>query len=294
MRWLLFFSLALGMALATAAPARAQRELVEIRRGQPIQLRPDRAYLLLRIGRPPGVAEFEPIFLRIPTAAEMTAWEAARRDAYARAQAAQAQRGAEGGAGREPAGRVDPVPALEAFRFEYRAVANLNKIDAGRALVPGRPEAVYLIEAVPGDYVLYGIAFGAWQPGVHTCLCLGTVGFSAPAGVVTDLGTFLADTIDHVSTIPELSAESGYGPSMNGFLWTLGAAIRPATAETTRPALPEGAVVRAAVYRAVGKFIEPRALAINRLAPIPGVLAFDGGRVIDVASGRQAPDMLGR
>jgi hypothetical protein len=160
--------------------------------------------------------------------------------------------------------------------------------------VPSRPEAVDLIEAVPGDYVLYGISFGMWQPGVHTCLCLGTIGFPAPAGIVTDLGTFLADKIDQVSAIPELSAESGYGPSMNGFLWTFGAAVRPATPETSRPTLPEGAVVSPAAYRAVGKFIEPRALGINRLPPIPGVLAYEGGRVIDVTSGRQAPDMLGR
>jgi hypothetical protein len=295
--------LAFGLLLApVAASAQAPRELVEIRQGEPLQIRPDRAYFLIRIGRPQGVAKFDPVFLRIPTAAEMAGWEAARRDAFARA-APELIRQREQQLAQNrltPAERhgrpvpVDPVPSVDAFRFDYGAVANLNRIDANRALVPGRPEATYLVEAVPGEYVLYGISFGMWTPAVHTCLCLGTIGFSAQPGVVFDLGTFFADKIDKVSDIPELRAESGYGPSMNGFLWTFGAAIRPATAETARPPLPAGAIVRPAVYHAVGKFLEPQAMSINRLPPIPGVLAYDGGRVIDVRSGQAVPDMIDR
>lgn len=49
-----------------------------------------------------------------------------------------------------------------------------------------------------------------------------------------------------------------------------------------------GATVRRADYHAVGKFFDPRAVTINRLVPVPGILAYDGGRVIDVRSGREA------
>jgi hypothetical protein len=293
--------IAVGLLLAPAAAAQAPRELVEIRQGQPVQIRPDRAYFLMRIGRPPGVAEFSPVFLRIPTAAEMAGWEAARRQAFARVEPELTRRREQQLArNRLPAAErgapvpVDPVPDIGTFRFDYEAVANLNSFGADRAFVPGRPDSIYLIEAVPGDYVLYGISFGRWQPGVHTCLCLGTIGFSAQPGVITDLGTFLADRVEDVSQIPELRAESGFGQSMNGVMWAFGAAIRPATAETARPPLPDGAIIRPAVYRAVGKFLNLQAMGINRLAPIPGVLAYDGSRVIDVHSGQVAPDMLDR
>jgi len=286
--------------LPTAAVGQAQPELVEIRQGQPIRIRPDRAYILLRISRPEGVDKFDPVFLRVPTAAEMAGWEAARREAFARAEPALVRRREQQLARNRlpsaersgPPVQVDPVPSVENFRFEYGFVANLNRVNADRALVSGRPESTYLVEAAPGEYVLYGIYFHIGEPWVHTCLCLGTVGFSLQPGMVTDLGTFLADRIDDVSVIPELRAESGYGPSIRGVIWNFGAAIRPPTADTPRPQFPDGTTVRLADYHAVGKFFEPMAMGINRLVPIPGVLAYDNGRVIDVRSGQAVPDML--
>jgi hypothetical protein len=271
------------------APARAPREMIEIRAGEPVSIRPDRAYLLFRTDRPEGVHAFEPIFLRIPTADEMARYEAARRAAYALAEPEllrrhqqQVQRNGE---------RAGPPPSLETFDFDYDQVSNLQHIDAARALARGRPESIYLVEVMPGDYVLYGVTWEAGPPVVSVCLCLGTIGFSARPGVVTDLGQFVGDTVHEVSAIPELRAESGFGPSIYGYRILIGAAMRPVRAGMTIPEVLRSAEIRPAEYRAVGKFIDPGAMAINRLAPIPGVLAYDGGRVIDVATGRAAPDM---
>lgn len=241
MRLLLAFALLL--APVTLA-ARTPREMVEIRAGDPVSIRADRAYLLFRTVRPEGVHAFEPILLRIPGAGEI-----ARAD-----------------------------------------VGNVQNIDAGRALLRARPESLYLVEVVPGDYVLYGIGWEAGPAVLSVCLCLGTVGFSAQAGVVTDLGYFLADTIHDVSRIPELRANSGFGPSIHSGFLVAGATVRPPRPDTTVPDLLRGAEVRAVRYRAVGRFFDPTAGAINRLAPVPGVLAYDQGRVVDVASGRVVPD----
>jgi len=169
-------------------------------------------------------------------------------------------------------------------------VANVQNIDAGRALVRGRPESTYLVEVLPGDYVLYGIGLQAGPPVLNACLCLGTVGFAAPAGVVTDLGYFFADNIHNVSRIPELRAESGLGPSIYGAFLLPGATVRPPRPDTAVPDLLRGAVVRPVQYRAVGKFLDPAAVGINRLGPVPGVLAYDEGRVVNVATGRVVPD----
>jgi len=66
----------------------------------------------------------------------------------------------------------------------------------------------------------------------------------------------------------------------------------PELAQHPGEGVPDGidaAKVMPARLHAVGTFVEPNSLLINRLAPIPGVLAYDAGRVIDVAGGREAP-----
>lgn len=240
----LLLALALLVVPAFAA-ARVPKEMVEIREGQPVTIRPDRAYLLFRNFRPPGVPDIEPVFLRIPSEAERTAG----------------------------------------------TLLNVQNIDESRPFVRGRPESVYLVEVVPGDYVLYGASYGSMPARLYTCMCLGTVGFSAPPGIVTDLGHFLADNVVRISTVPELRPESGFGPSMNVYMPLVGATMRPAAPGLAVPEALHGANVRAAQYRAVGKFTDPGAMSINRLVPIAGVLGYDGGRVVDVASGRVAPDI---
>jgi hypothetical protein len=298
MRLLLALALLVLAAMPAAGQTRPEREMVAIRESEPVSLRADRAYLLFRTVRPDGVPTIEPIFLRIPTAAELERYEAARREAYRlaepgliRRREAQLRRNAEiAASGRRFRDPVDPPPSLATFAFAYGGMINVYNVNHDRAFVRGRPESVYLIEAVPGDYVLYGASFGATPARLFTCMCLGTVGFSAQPGVVTDLGHFLADAVVQVSTIPELRAESGFGPTMSVYMPLIGATVRPAPPGLAVPAALRGADVRAAAYRAVGKFIDTGAMSVNRLVPVPGVLAYDGGRVIDVASGRVAPD----
>jgi hypothetical protein len=54
------------------------------------------------------------------------------------------------------------------------------------------------------------------------------------------------------------------------------------------PAAILASKVDPAVFHAVGPFVDPNVLLINRLAAIPGVLAYREGRVIDVRSGEEA------
>jgi hypothetical protein len=269
--------------------ARAPREMVEIKAGDPIAFRTDRAYLLFRTLRPEGVHSFEPVFMRVPRPDEMARYEVARRQAFAAAEPELRRRRERRLAGNPQA--ADPPPSLETFNFVYGEIGNVQNIEAGRALIRGRPESVYLVEVVPGDYVLYGAGWEAGPGSLATCMCLGTVGFAAEPGVVTDLGYFLADIVHRVSSISELRDISGYGPTMSDPAMVIGAVVRPARADTPVPALLGGASIRPAAYRAIGTYFDARAGSINRLAPVPGVLSYDGRWVIDVASGRRVPDM---
>jgi hypothetical protein len=70
----------------------------------------------------------------------------------------------------------------------------------------------------------------------------------------------------------------------------MGATIRPVRPGYTIPLALRALSVRPARYRAVGKFVEPRAYLINRLVPVPGILDYREGRIVDVTSGEVVPD----
>ena len=133
-----------------------------------------------------------------------------------------------------------------------------------------------MVEVPVGTYVLYGVSVGS--RGLASCNCLGTVQFDAAPGVVTHMGGLFADKVHKESDVPHL--EDNLGEKMSQYSFTLGQALVPATEQTSvGPSL--AALPRVlADYRAVGMFREPGAASINRLAPIPGILEYDRGRVI--------------
>ena len=295
MRLLLAFLL---LACPAALQARVD-EMVEIKSGQPVTIRPDRAYLLFRTIRPGGVPSIEPVFLRVPSAAEMARYAEVRRKAFEaakpdliRKREAQLRKKAEAEAAGKPfKGEIPPPPALENFNFVYDEVANVQRIDDAGAFARGPGENVYLVEVLPGDYVLYGASYGSgfvFKQSLFACNCLGTVGFPAPEGTVTDLGYFFADMVHRPSKIPELAAESGLGPSSVAIFAPIGSTVRPVRADSTMPEALRGMEVRPADYRAIGRFVDGRAITVNRLAPVPGILVYEGRRVIDVKTGADA------
>ena len=276
------------LLLLGAQQARAQGELREIRSGEAVTVRPDRAYFLFRVPQPSGVYAAEPMFMRVPTAAEMERYSAARRAAFAHAEPRLMREYQDRIRRPRSADQPQPErPSLENFNFSYTEIQNLDFVDRGRAFQRDRVERIYLVEAVPGDYVFYGLSYGGG--GIGVCLCLGTVGFRADPGVITDLGYVISDIVYGVSSLPELRSESGFGPS-SGDPRLLGATIRPARHDSTMPLGLRSLAVRPARFRAVGKFVEPRAHLINRLATVPGILDYREGRVIDVQSGMEVPD----
>lgn len=282
------------------APVRADDrpppELTEIAAGAPVTIRPDRAYLLFRIHRPRGVPAIEPVFMRRPSAVELETYRAARAAAFAEARpglVVERERVLRRQAEARVAGRafndaIPPEPSLDSFRFRYDGIGNVNGIGHNRALERGATDNVYLIEAVPGDYVLYGASWGMGLSSLGVCWCLGTVGFEAPAGTIIDLGTFYFDGAKFESSIPELRDETGFGPSSDTPFVLLAGTMRPAVTSAALPSTLAGRTTAPATYRAVGRFVEPNAGGINRLGPVPGILAYDRGRVIDVATGNEA------
>jgi hypothetical protein len=273
-------ALAAAAALLVAAiPAAAKPadELVEIASGKPVTIRADRAYLLFRVTQASGVTPLEPLLMRVPTAGEIARYDAAKAEAFAKAlpgltKAYEAAR----------ARNADPAPqapSIDNFAFVWDNVANLQDVDFGRTFAKAPEEETFLVEAVPGDYVLYGFTPSTGLPRLMVCMCLGTVGFSARAGEVTDLGYLVSDFAFRASKSPDLLGKQGY----------LGT-VRAARADSSVPQGLGAARLVPAAYRAVGRFFTPNAVNIGRLADVPGVLAYERGTVIDVPTGKPVAD----
>jgi hypothetical protein len=259
--------LILGGGLAAAISPAAARDYNDvfrpIRGGEAVSIRPDKAYLLIRIDR--RGATQDPVLLREPDAAETSTYEAAKAAAFAK-------KGSKGD--------------FASYVFDYAGRPNLFAMSHGKAIAADKTVATVLAEVRPGNYVLYGQAFNNV---LYQCHCLGTVGFEARAGVVTDLGTYLSDQASKPSVYPELASESNIGPTARmDYVLFIGGLIPPRQTDTLAPGLGR-TQVRPAVFHAIGPFIDPNVMQINRLAAIPDVLRYDGGKVIDVASGQEAP-----
>lgn len=284
-------SIALLFCFSTMVFANPVDELVEIKANTPLEIKSDRAYFLFRMKPSMGM---QPTFLRIPTATELEAYDRTKRETFLKVEPElnkerdnqilkqnEAKK-----AGKIFKGTVPPVPSLENFYFNYFDIQNRQNIDIGQAYIKAKPSNTYLIEAIPGKYVLYGAGYKAT---LATCLCLGTVGFVAEPGVITDLGEIFIREAVAKSDIPELAGETGLGPSVNlGHVILFAVALKPKSDATTVPASLPKDRIQSADYHAVGTYVTSAAININHLAPIPGILAYQSGKVIDVKSGKEA------
>lgn len=299
---LLISTALLALGLPTGASAKeAPDELVEIRDGVLPELRGDRAYILFRIPRDNGSGSFEPLFMRVPTADELARYQAAREAAYADALPAltrdyeramnRYRRRQEQGKGEDDT--TPQPPSIETFAFAWDEVANLQDVDFGDTFARTESENTYLVEVPPGEYVLYGMTARTILLRMLVCFCLGTVGFSAPAGQITDIGYVIGDSARARSKVPELAEETGFGPSSDpgNAAFMVAGTVRPVHPGSSLPAVVAGRTTPAA-YHAVGRYFTPNTIGINRLVPVPGVLDYDGGKVIDVKTGKVVPDNL--
>jgi hypothetical protein len=260
-------TLALFAVLGAAVAASAQDgpNFQHFRDGAAVVPSAGKAYLLIRMPEQSVSTKLQPVFLRKPSQAELAAYRAAKQEAHTKA-------GAKAG-------------PIESFAFEYPGATNLFQIENGKSYTREGKDRIFVIAVEPGDYVFYGLGFNKflWQ-----CNCLGTVSFTAKPGQITDLGAILIDLAWEPSAFPELAEDADLGKKMRQDYAMFAAGIRPATGKTVLPQLTS-LVVAPAEYRAVGSFREPARLLANRLAPIPGVLAYDAGSVIDARTGVAVP-----
>jgi hypothetical protein len=251
------------IAAILAAPVEAKQGdtgFVQFRKEEPVTIKQDKAYLLVR--QPD--AKNNLLLLRVPSEAELAAYEAAKRAEY---------------------DRKERKTSYEEFVFEWEEVSNFYSIKVTHHYA--RPEKnlrVLLVEVPPGEYVLYGVGYANI---LYSCHCQGSVGFTAEPGKITDLGTSLVAPAWEPSPYPELTKEADLGRIARMDFGLFAATIRPLKGGEFVPSQLEGAEIVAADYRAIGPWIDTRRVHANRLGAIPGVLEYREGIAYDPVAQRE-------
>lgn len=267
-RALLLIVAAIGISFSSSALAAGRVDGIAYHETAPSALNPDKAYLLFTSSRAKsGIMTITHVMLRVPNEAELETYRKARMVAYEKA-LPMLRKQADGG----------PVLPIEEFDFRHDGPENLFALDLGKSL--GKPadgrDGTYLVEVPPGEYVLYGIGVGTRL--LSVCNCLGTVRFKAEAGEITHLGALYADKSHNDSPVPHI--EDRLGEDMFRYGFVLSQALVPARDESPVPSEIAAFPRKVPQLHPVGPFRDPAALGINRLAPIPGVLEYDRGRVV--------------
>jgi len=241
---LLRTALALLLAPLLCVPAAAVDYAEHVTGSGPVTLDPAKAYIAFRLLQK---SEFR--FERLPSKEETARYEQDRRTAF------------DDYRKKKPKGDDFEFDSLEA-RFSVNT-------QLGKVFDRQGGQYVYLIAVTPGTYVLYG---HMWQDGpgdMDTCFCMGTVKFEAAAGKVTDLGRIrMPDDWD-------LPAPPANPAGILPFVL-----VPPATPLQPAGRL-QGLPVTPAVLHAMDKMPNAFGVVIDRLFPIPGVLAYDRDTVID-------------
>lgn len=199
--------------------------------------------------------------LRTPGEADREAYRAERAKALKDAQASESR-----------VARVKPRVITDANLvhppIEMRMRVELRPEDF---LEAENGDTLYLVAIQPGNYTMYG-AIGWGEFGFFgRCMCMGSVSFEAKPGQITDMGQFLL-----LPPEEELSEDGRALPGQTSM------AIVPAAGPFRMPAPFETATVVPAEYRAAGKIPNFLKVDIDRLTPMPGVLAYERDKVIDL------------
>ncbi|MBN8807740.1 MAG: hypothetical protein J0I47_05835 [Sphingomonas sp.] len=242
-----------------------------------------KAYIMLRSDMPMSL-----YLMRIPSAEDQAAYDKLRADAFAKAhdkyvrkQASYERAVQDAKSGRNgQAGMVlpdKPVEPTEA-NFEFTPFGLMADVAMGplNRFAKGDGGASTYLEAVaPGDYRVYGpLMVNPGQGVAGTCFCMGSVGFTAKAGEIVDLGIVRARE-NLPGRRPDGDSSAPMQVSDAAFFSAPSADMKPDMRVAALPVVP-------ADFYAVGKLPNYYGVTISRMAPIPGVLEYDRDRIVDL------------
>lgn len=268
MRKLPIILLALWCLSSSVAAAENHKPSAAIQLQQaPSSLKPGSAYILLKTNTAKsGLFPIQHVLIRVPTENELAAYIEARQSAFDAAVAKMSEKQ-----------KANGPQTVEQFGFDYHGEPNSFVVSSKKFLEDGEMRTV-LLEVKTGRYIVYGVTLG--DGGLVSCNCLGTIGFEAKGGVITDIGSLFADKVHKDSPVPNL--EDKLGEQMFQYGFVMGQALVPANDSSLPPAALKGLPIELARFEIIEQFYEPGVGSINRLAPIPGLLGYKDGKPVDL------------
>jgi hypothetical protein len=285
-----FLSALAIIASATTVPAAAQDVPVfvaaQYKSKEPVTVNPELAYILYR-----SKSKLEFKFLREVDEAQRTEHEAKRKEAFAeifskwekkqaRYEKELANWQTKGKSYKESYPKPEkPVkPTIDTIGYPAPEMFNFVTVDGGRLFEKDAPINTYLLVVKPGTYLLYGSIFDGGQGAlVGTCLCMGTLKFEALPGQITDAGEIRTVVLEAMAEKKE-----GWETITVGQRNDRPIKVEPAQEGQFMPSKLAGKKVVPAVYRAGQKLPNYFGILIDRISVLPGVLAYDRDRVVDL------------
>ena len=290
-------SMLIAMALAMAGPTKEQaKQLGPVKDTPTVQLDPNAAYILLRSPAPVPINLF-----RIATSEEVEEYKAKRAAALAKAHAKWVKAHAswtreykdwkkDPQSYRKP--EDAPVEPTDA-NLNFTPIDQENLIGFGplfRFAKQKGGDSTYLQRVWPGRYVVYGSVIVNPNGGAAgMCVCMGTIAFDARPGVITDVGAVNAVTIDALISprmlddADPVEVDKLRSGELTMMSWNL-----PGTSLPVDPRLSSYKVVPAS-FKPAGPVPNYYGVQVDRMTAIPGVLAYDRDKIIDVAAQSAAP-----
>ncbi len=181
-------------------------------------------------------------------------------------------------------GKAPVEPSDANLSFSPLDLENIVQVGPLNRFAKGDAKSVYIHHVRPGRYAIYGPLTQLPQP-LGVCWCMGTIEFEVKPGEIVHAGTLRsvqaewAEKAKTAGTTPpktDFDLPGGISP----YAWDV-----PAAGDAIDPRLAAFKVVPAEL-RAGGRFPNYFGLAIDRLAPVAGVLDYDRDRVIDVKAAK--------
>jgi hypothetical protein len=175
--------------------------------------------------------------------------------------------------------------------FSIGAIELRDMIGFGPMFVfnKGEDRFSYLTAVKPGTYIYYGPLY--YAPGLAPagmCYCMGTVRFEVKAGIVTDLGNFLAAA---PKPAPPYDVNAQFWMKENEERAAKGKPPIFAPQELAF-GLPDSLKTwpsAQAEFHASGKLNNYFGITITRMPPVPGVLDYRRDTIVDARTGKDVP-----
>jgi len=293
MKHLLATAIAVGIATSPALAAIDQKAFKAVGDKPDIALDPTKSYLIVQTSSDASYS-FPITFIRLPDQANIDDYRQRRAAALKNAHKNWVTRRAawekavaswehlsrdERAVMQRPAEPIEPTD----LNLAFPALDQENMVTIGpfNRFAKGNGRSTFLHMVLPGRYAFYGTVNLLNGGATGGCMCMGTIQFEVKPGQIVYAGMMDLNILKERAKAKAEGKEPIHNEmelpeNMNSLGWEV-----PVAGVSIDPRLASYTIVPADLH-AAGRFPNYFGITIDRLTPIPGVLAYDGDKPVDL------------